>query len=183
MRIAEDERDDANWEIERLQREMRQQDEKLIKSLQLLFEKDVQFQATQAHCIELETQGAQVTTENQRLSGEVGSLRDQLGESKKRAASLGDKSRAYRAKLNEAIAEQQALFLRSRAFYQEAQQELQKENSSRAVNAQAIDKALETSRQKREEMKQCFEEFRVETERECQKSKYSTAPIPGQPFR
>ncbi|CAM1502000.1 Fc.00g039840.m01.CDS01 [Cosmosporella sp. VM-42] len=169
MRIAEDERDDANWEIERLQSEMRQQEERLNKSLQLLSEKEVQFQSTQAHCKELEDQEAQVATEKLRLSGEVESLRNQLNESKKRAATLGDKSRTYRTKLNEAIAEQQALFLRSRAFYQEAQQELQKEKNNRAIHAQTIDKALEASRQKREELKQCFQDFRINTERECQK--------------
>lgn len=166
MQIAADERDEANGEIEMLQSQIHKQGKELNMSVQLLSEKKAELQNTESRCKKLEDQEIQVKANNQRLNDELKTLRDEISESKKRTTTFGDKSRIYKAKLNEAIAEQQALFIRSRDLYKECQEELQKEKSSRAAQALEIDKALDESLKKREDLKQCFQEYRSVAEQE-----------------
>lgn len=170
LQIAADERDEANGEIETLQSQIHKQGRELNLSIRLLSEKKAELQKTESRCKELEDQEIQFRANNQRLDAELKTLRDEISESRKRATTFGDKSRIYKAKLNEAIAEQQALFIRSQDLYKECQEELQKEKSSRAAQALEIDKALDGSRKKREDLKQCFQEFRSVTEQEINTS-------------
>ncbi|POR31475.1 Uncharacterized protein TPAR_08304 [Tolypocladium paradoxum] len=166
IQIAEEEKNQANWEIERLQHELRRHQLKLTESRSMLDDKVRELHDIQHRHQQLEETDSQNTSENRRLGNEIEELRDQLCESKTRATALEEKHRQYRLKLNEAIKEQQALFLRSRAFYEESLSELRKENEKRVTDSNLIDKALEDSGQKREEMKRCLEEFRGEMERE-----------------
>lgn len=177
MQIDEDEKYKSTCEIEELRNEIHRQEQKLNKSLHLLSEKDTQLQTIEKRCQELETCGEKTAAENQQLTAELGALQDQLGEAKQHEAKLSEKSRTYRMKLNEAISEQQTLFTRSRTFYQECLEELQKEKSNRAEHALSVDKALETSRKKREEVKECFQQFRHEMELESQKSRFVSPPV------
>ncbi|KND90590.1 hypothetical protein TOPH_04784 [Tolypocladium ophioglossoides CBS 100239] len=164
IQIAEEEKNQANWEIERLQHELHRHQLKLAESRSILDDKVRELHDIEHRHRQLKENDCQNTTENRRLGNEVEDLRDQLSESKTRATALEEKHQRYRLKLNEAIKEQQALFLRSRAFYKESLSELQKENEKRLTDSNLIDKALENSRQKREEMKRCLEEFRDKME-------------------
>ncbi|PNY29151.1 Uncharacterized protein TCAP_00922 [Tolypocladium capitatum] len=170
IQIAEEEKAQANWEIERLQNELHRHQLKLTESRSMLDDKVRELHHIEHRHRQLEENDSRNTTENKRLGSEVEELRDQLSESKTRATALEEKHQRYRLKLNEAIKEQQALFLRSRAFYEESLSELRKENEKRHTDSNEIEKALENSRQKREEMKRCLEEFRGEMERESRHS-------------
>lgn len=172
IQIAEEEKNQAGWEIERLQHELHRHQLKLTESRSMLDDKVRELHDIEHRNRQLEEKDSQNTTENSRLGNEVEELHDQLSESKTRATALEEKHRRYRLKLNEAIKEQQALFLRSRAFYEESLSKLRDENEKRVTDSNLIDKALENSRQKREEMKRCLEEFRGEMERESRLSEF-----------
>lgn len=175
MRISEDEKQEAAWEIERLQTEISQREKELDKSFGLLSKKETEIKGAQKRCQELEHQEHQAAGENHRLNGEIESLQEQLEASKKHAEGLKDKYRTCRSKLNEAISEQQALFQRSRELYQATRKELEEEKSSLAADSLAIDNAIEIGRKKREEMKICLDELRTQAEREGHRSMH---PIP-----
>ena len=177
MQIAADERDEANWEIEQLQNEINRQGKELKHTIELLSGKSTELQQIDARCKELEDKENQVKAKNQQLNDELTVLRDEISESKKRASTFGEKSRTYKAKLNEAIAEQQALFVRSRTLYQECQAELEKEKSSRVEYTLEVDKALEDSLRKREQLKQIYQELRDVAEQESKTSKLGFNPL------
>lgn len=154
VQIHQDEMFKANCEIVELRNEIRQQEENLHESLRLGSEKDARIQATEA--------------EKQQLTAELGALNAQF---KQKGVKLGERCRTYRLKLNEAIEEQQTLFNRSQISYKECLEELQKEKISWADHAASVGEALENSRKKTEELKQCFQEYRHEMELEGEKSK------------
>ncbi|KAM4062907.1 hypothetical protein HRG_007724 [Hirsutella rhossiliensis] len=166
IQIAEDERNQANWEIERLQRRLQRQDLMLSESRSLLKKKECELEDAERHCHQLEENYSHRTSENQRLSGEVETLRSQLFESQTRATELRDKQRQIRDKLNEAIHEQQDLYKRSQTFYEDSMSELRKENEKRVAESTKVDEALEKGRQKREEMMRCLQELRDKMDRE-----------------
>ncbi|KAF4504704.1 hypothetical protein G6O67_008120 [Ophiocordyceps sinensis] len=166
IQIAEDERNQANWEIERLQHRLQRQDLKLSESRSLLSKKQLELEDAERHCHQLQENDSHMASENQRLSGEVETLRVQLSESQTRATELRNRQRQVRDKLNEAVQEQQDLYKRSRAFYEESMSALRKENEQRVADSTKIDEALEKGRQKREEMMRCLQELRDKMDRE-----------------
>lgn len=171
MQIAEEENIQASTEIERLQDDILLQKKMLQESRSTLSAKETRLQKVEDHCKRLEQDGSRIMDENKMLSGEVGSLRDKLSESKESSVAMADKHRAYRTKLNEAIKEQQNLFLRSRSFYEDMVEKIHEEKSKQAVASEAIDKALENSHKKSDEMRRCVQELHTETQREIQHSK------------
>lgn len=171
MQIADEEKAQANWEIDRLHAELRQHELSLAGARSKLEQKANGIQELERRCKKLEEGDNHVHAENERLEGQLETARDQLAESHQRADTLRDKFRVIRSKLNEAIKEQQQLFLRSQAFCEAAKKELEEEKSKHAAYSETIDVALETSRTKREAMKKGMDEFRAETERALQQSK------------
>ena len=170
LRISEEEKLLADSEVERLQETLRVQDSKLDESRSMLRDKEGQIKRFQERCEGLEDQGQRASDDRKRLDAEAQSLRNQLSESQERATVLEEKYRTYRLKLNEAISEQQNLFRRSQTYYQDAMAELHREKEKHFTDSEAIEKALETSHKKREEIKNCMDEFRAESRRECQQS-------------
>ncbi|KAH7175894.1 hypothetical protein EDB81DRAFT_634098 [Dactylonectria macrodidyma] len=166
MKISEDERQEATWEIERLQTEINHREDELNVASGLLTEKENEVTETQKRCQELERQGLQATDENQRLTGEIESLNNQLEKFREHADGLKEKYRTYRSKLNEAIAEQQALFMRSRQFYQTTKKELEDEKAARVADSLKISDAIETAHKAHEEMKSHIDEVRMQAERD-----------------
>ncbi|KAH6894259.1 hypothetical protein B0T10DRAFT_545802 [Thelonectria olida] len=176
IRISEDEKMQANLEIEQLQNELVQQEEKLVKTIDLVKAKEALVENAKGRCAELEGQSQETAGENERLRDEIMTLVKQLDESKKQVSELKGKHRTYRNKLNEAISEQQELYTLSCQAYEETRkaheltrEELQNEKASHAAEAKTIEAALETSRQKREEMKSCLEMFQAEADQETRK--------------
>ncbi|KAH7157820.1 hypothetical protein B0J13DRAFT_650514 [Dactylonectria estremocensis] len=145
----------------------------------LLTEKENEVTETQKRCQELERQGLQATDENQRLTGEVESLNDQLEKFQKHADGLKEKYRTYRSKLNEAIAEQQALFMRSREFYQTTKKELEDEKADRVTDSLKIKDVIETAHKTYDEMKSRLEEVRMQAERDCHDKERAVSELEG----
>ena len=176
IQIAEEEKGQASLEIEGLQRDLDLHRRKLADCRSMLDNKVNKLHDIEDSHRQLQENDAQSTTENERLTKEVEELRDQLFESKTLTKTLKEKHERIRRKLNEAIQEQQALFTRSRAFYEESKGNLQKEHERRATDAKVIEEALEKSRLKRDDMKRCLQDLRGEMERECRLSEFCSPP-------
>lgn len=173
IQITDEETSEACREIQRLQDDIHHQEAELEKARELLNQKDTKLCDIEKLYKTLLEEDTRVVGDNKNLSSELTSLRQQLSEEKKRGEIVNDKHRAYRSKLNEAIKEQQDLFLRSRAFYQETMDQLRKDNASKTTASDVVDKALESSRKKREEMRKCMEEYRMQMEKDVKQSKTS----------
>lgn len=96
-------------------------------------------------------------------------MRQQLGETEKRASEIDTTATDCRAKLNEALSEQRELETRTAQQYQEVQQELQAEKEGRAANASTMEARIEASRKEHEEL---VNEIRANADRESLQSKY-----------
>lgn len=179
IQIAEAERHEAIQEIVRLEDKVNHTKEVLRKSMQVLSEKDSRIQESESRCHRLEKAGSLAEKERQKLHVELESLRSDLAKSQDHATSMQEKYRKNKAKLNEAIEEQQVLFSRTRVLHQETNEELQKEKDKRAADAKAVEVAFEASQKKREELRNCIEEYRAEAEQEMKQSKIPQASLPN----
>ncbi|KAL6892839.1 hypothetical protein HDV57DRAFT_200753 [Trichoderma longibrachiatum] len=164
VQISAEESSAARQEAQRLQEEIHQQESELEKARELLDQKDAKLSEIEKLYTTLLEEDARVVGDNKALNEELTTLRQQLSEMKKQRELVDDRHRACRDKLNEAIKEQQELFVRSRAFYEDMMDELRKENARKTVDSDAVEKALESSRRKRDEMKSCLEEYRMQME-------------------
>ncbi|EGR47361.1 uncharacterized protein TRIREDRAFT_109189 [Trichoderma reesei QM6a] len=164
VQISAEESSAARREAQRLQEEIHQQESELEKARELLNQKDAKLSEIEKLYTTLLEEDARVVGDNKTLNEELTTLRQQLSEEMKQREFVDDRHRACRDKLNEAIKEQQELFVRSRAFYEEMMDELRKENARKTLDSDAVEKALESSRQKRDEMKNCLEEYRMQME-------------------
>ncbi|RGP66223.1 hypothetical protein FLONG3_8952 [Fusarium longipes] len=171
IQISEAERIEAVREIARLEDEVHCAEEALEMTKQVVAEKDAAIQELTDLHKRRQEEGSLAEKESRRLLSEVESLRSDLAKSHEDKKAINEKSRKYRAKLNEAMLEQQDLFKRARVLYEETA-EMQKDKKKCAENIKAVEVALEASRKKREELKGCVEQYRVETEREAQKKNH-----------
>ena len=171
LQLAEEEKQGAVREIRRLQGDVAQKSKELDASQTMASHRQRQVQEIEERCKKIEEQQSVVSKHNEQLSGEVETLRKELCDSKEKAAQLGEKYKACKEKINDAIGEQQDLYKRSRAYYQHLLQELEQEQTKKNDKAGEIDEALRVSQEKRSEMKKVFEEFRVQIGEESRKSK------------
>ncbi|RFN48098.1 hypothetical protein FIE12Z_7649 [Fusarium flagelliforme] len=172
IQISEAERVEAIQEIARLEDEVHCAEEALGNSKQIVAEKEAAIQELKDLYETRKEEGSLAEKETQRLAKEVESLRSDLAKSHEEKTSFHEKYRKNKNKLNEAIQEQQDLFIRARKLYDEIV-ELQKEKEKRAVDVEAVEAALEDSRKKREELRNCVEQYRAETEQETQKKNHA----------
>ncbi|RKK80075.1 hypothetical protein BFJ69_g4595 [Fusarium oxysporum] len=177
IQIAEAERQEALQEITLLEGKLQHTKKALDKSLQLISEKDSAIGDSKSRLDKLQEEGSLAEKETQRLQCEIESLRSDLIKSRDREAATHEKYRKHRAKLNEAIKEQQDLFSRARGLHKEANDELQKERDRREKEAKAVELALEDSHRKREELKSCIEKYRSESEQEAQKQNHTISEL------
>ncbi|KAF5618190.1 hypothetical protein F52700_12358 [Fusarium sp. NRRL 52700] len=177
IQIAEAERQDALQEITILEDKLQHTQKALDKSVQLISEKDSAIGDSKSRLDKLQEEGSLAEKESQRLQCEIESLRSDLIKSRDHEAATHEKYRKHRAKLNEAIEEQQALFSRVRNFHKEANDELKKERDRREKDAKAVELALEDSHKKREELKSCIEKYRSESEQEAQKQNHTISEL------
>ncbi|CAG7563602.1 unnamed protein product [Fusarium equiseti] len=172
IQISEAERIEAIQEIARLEDEVHCAEEALENSKQIVAEKEAAIQELKDLYETRKEEGSLAEKETQRLVNEVESLRSDLAKYHEEKTSFHERYRKNKNKLNEAIQEQQDLFIRARKLYDEIV-ELQKEKEKRAVDVEAVEAALEDSRKKREELRDCVEQYRAETEQETQKKNHA----------
>lgn len=177
LEMTDDEVEEARIEIQRLRGDIQHQETELEKSRALLGEKDAKLSETEKFYKSLLEEDARVLGDNKSLNSELESLRQQLSEEKNRSELLKEKHQESRSRLNDAIKEQQNLFSRSRDLCQETMDQLRKDRAAKTLASDAVDKALETSQKKREEMKKCFEEYRLQGDKDIQQSETSYSSI------
>ncbi|KAF4338284.1 hypothetical protein FBEOM_7818 [Fusarium beomiforme] len=164
IQIAEAERHEAFQEIALLADKLHCAKKALDKSAQAILERDSTIQDSLSRCNRLQEKGALAEEKTRRLHSEVESLRSDLAKSREHTTAIENKNRKNRTKLNEAIKEQQDLFLRARNLYDETSDELRKERGRRENDAKAVELALEASQKKREELRSCIEKYQAKLE-------------------
>ncbi|KID78102.1 uncharacterized protein G6M90_00g039010 [Metarhizium brunneum] len=168
INIAEEEKAQARLEIDQLREDLRRQYVKLTEARHQLDNEQAGRKDSEKKLKHSEEKVAEVLLENSTLSQRLSTMQEELRSTKERDAILTEKSRTYRTKLNEAILEQQRLFLQAKEFYHDSIQELRQENETRVAESKAIDTALTNSREKREQMRHCFDELRSGLEKEVE---------------
>jgi chromosome segregation ATPase len=168
--MAEEDREEANHQIDQLQSHIQLQSRQLNEAQNMLKDKHVHVQEMEQRFKELEAQGTNFTEQNRELTAEVSQLREELSDSNKRAAQLGEKYRAYKHKINEAINEQQDLYKKTKSHYEDMMTELRNVESKRASTSQEIEGVLQASKQKRDDMKKLLHELQDQSASELQQS-------------
>ncbi|KAG5976802.1 hypothetical protein E4U55_007217 [Claviceps digitariae] len=166
--LADEEKAHARAEIESIRNELHRQQAKLQDAQKKCEKERTNRQALEGSLEAAEKTHSVIRQENSELIEQVRQLKGDLDSSQERAKALNGKHRAYRAKLNEAILEQQRLFMQAKEFYNESIQNLRQENEARMVESKAIEKAVADSTQKRTMMKECLEELRSNFEQQVQ---------------
>ncbi|KAK8919474.1 hypothetical protein VCV18_008300 [Metarhizium anisopliae] len=168
INIAEEEKAQARLEIDQLREDLRRQYAKLTEARHQLDNEQAGRKDSEQKLKHSEEKVAEVLLENSTLSQRLSTMQEELRSTKERDAILTEKSRTYRTKLNEAILEQQRLFLQAKEFYHNSIQKLRQENETRVAESKAIETALTNSREKREQMKHCLDELRSSLEKEVE---------------
>ncbi|KIE03558.1 hypothetical protein MAJ_00089, partial [Metarhizium majus ARSEF 297] len=166
--IAEEEKAQARLEIDQLREDLRRQYAKLTEARHQLDNEQAGRKDSEQKLKHSEEKVAEVLLENSTLSQKLSTMQEELRLTKERDAILTEKSRTYRTKLNEAILEQQRLFLQAKEFYHDSIQKLRQENETRVAESKAIETALTNSREKREQMRHCLDELRSGLEKEVE---------------
>ncbi|TWU77732.1 hypothetical protein ED733_008530 [Metarhizium rileyi] len=159
---------EAALEVDQLREDLRRQQAKLKESHQLLDRERAQRRDCEQQLKDSEEKNAAIVLENSTLVQESATIKEEVRSSKERAAILTEKSKTYRAKLNEAILEQQRLFIQAKDFYHDSIEKLRQENDARVLETKAIEAALTNSREKREQIKRCMDELRSGLEKEVE---------------
>lgn len=172
--IAEEEKTQAKLEIDHLRESIREQNMKLQEARQQLDGERAEHQDIETKLMAATEEIAKAELENSTLSQESKATKEALRTSKERAAVLSEKSKTYRTKLNEAILEQQRLFLQAKEFYQDSIKSLRQENETRQAEAKSIEAALKECHQKRDKMRQYMDELRIGLQGEIKARKTSS---------
>ncbi|KHO01727.1 uncharacterized protein MAM_00728 [Metarhizium album ARSEF 1941] len=168
INIAEEEKVQARMEIDQLREDLRRQYAKLVEAHHHLDNERAGRKDIEEKLKNSEEKTAHALLENSTLSQTLSATQEELRSSKKRDEIVTEKYRIYRAKLNEAILEQQRLFVQAKEFYQDSIQKLRQENETRVAETKAIETALTNSSEKREQMRRCLDELRSGLEKEVE---------------
>lgn len=169
--LADEEKEQAKAEIDQLRFDLQQRQTQLHEAQQQLRRERENSQRMEDALKQVEQKNAEQSRETQHLTEELSSVREQLASSKEKAGIIKAKSRAYRAKLNEAILEQQRLFVQAKDFYSSSIQQLREENDKRDSQHRAVEEALANTGRKREQLKQCLEDMQTNYEEQLRSSK------------
>ncbi|KYK54917.1 hypothetical protein DCS_06878 [Drechmeria coniospora] len=168
LKTFEEERSNASQKIDGLKQNLRQQRKSLIEARSQLTEKNKDMGELVHYSRNLEADRVRAANDKHQLLREIDSLRHQLATTQDQASALQDKAKRYKEKINHAIEEQQNLFRHSKVFYEKAMEELRNENKKHISCTAEVDKALEMSIRKREEMKQCVQDLHDQVKMETQ---------------
>jgi chromosome segregation ATPase len=176
--ITEEEKAHAKLEVDQLQEDLRQQSAKLHEANQLLDKERAERQCIDAKLKDSEGKVEKAMLENLMISQESTAIKEEFQSSKERAAMLTEKCKTYRKKLNEAILEQQRLFLQGKEFYHESIRNLRQENEMRASERKDIENSLRESYEKMDEIRRGLDKFRCDLGTDAAASMHDTQRHP-----
>jgi chromosome segregation ATPase len=171
LKIAADEKSEANEEIERLQIEMRGHSRKLEEAQLLLSQKEGQVNELESQNAELKEHDNGTTSQNAKLTEEVDELRKELSNSNTKISDLGEKCKTFKKKINEVLTEQQTLYGQVESSFHAAVTELRQEKAKRETDVKEIDSALDLCEKKREQMKREFDDIHARDQNEIHQSR------------
>lgn len=157
IQISNDEKVQAQKEIDKLQNNVQQQDKQLQDCYILLEDRAEKLQELSSRCSQLEKQKSCDTDAKQ---SELATLRSELKASKDQSKIMEEKYHNCRDKLNAAIAEQQDLYSRSRDCHEDLMTEAQRMADQRQADSKAVKKALKFNTKKRNELSSTINELR-----------------------
>lgn len=156
MLIAEEEKEEANEEIDHLQSELHSQSQQLNETHLLLRQRQAQIQQIEEHYKAIEKKGNDSSEQNKQLAEEVQRLREDLSKSQQKVKLWTERYGEYKSKLNESIAEQQTFYKMTKIQHDILATELQ-ESRSNEIRTQDL---MQTSEQKRAEMVRVSQQLR-----------------------
>ena len=162
IRIADEEKVQANLEIEKLQEQVTDQRSELQATTDKLQEESSAHQKTLIKLQELQKNSEKSAKEKQKIVEEANYLNEQLCRSKARSAALKDKSRVFRKKLNEAILEQQNLFNIAKESYDLSFSSLKADLEAQTAESASLHVMLEGSRKKTDQLRNSIGAIRSE---------------------
>ncbi|KAG6276188.1 hypothetical protein E4U47_000221 [Claviceps purpurea] len=175
--LADEEKAHAKAESDSLRKELQRQQAKLQEAEQKFETERTNRQALEGRLAAADKAHSSICQENSELLEQVDKLKEEVETSKERAKTLNGKYRTYRAKLNEAIVEQQRLFTQAKDFYNQSIQDLRQEHEARILDSKAIEQALADSVQKRAKIKECLEELRLDFEQQVQEKQEAISKL------
>ena len=143
----------------------------------VLEEKTNQFVEMEEKYQEIQKKDVNLLMENQQLTDQLQALRHEVSESESKESSLRINHLAFRQKLNQAITEQQELYKRSRELCTETIEDIKSRKP--LIETEAIQQALEASRAKREQLKSCVEELRMQVDNDKKARTYALSFFPA----
>ncbi|KAL6361799.1 hypothetical protein LRP88_05275 [Fusarium phalaenopsidis] len=156
LEIAYRELDKKNKLLAERHAQLTEQEEQLAEQEEQLAEKDIVARECIAQRNEWEEKALSALREKDTLLANIASLRSELGKSQKLTKNMPAKLREYKAKLNEAIDEQQNLYHRSLAYCDSATNTIQQEKNARASSASEVVMALEANSNKQAELREGY---------------------------
>ncbi|KAJ4133339.1 hypothetical protein NW754_016148 [Fusarium falciforme] len=166
LEIAYRELDKKNELLAERRAQLIYQEEQLTEQEEQLAEKDTVARECMAESNQWKEKTLSALQEKDTLLADIASLRSKLGKSQKLTEKMSSKLREYKAKLNEAIDEQQDLYHRSLAYCDSATNTIQQEKNARASSASEVVMALEANRNKQAELREGYKTVCEELQRD-----------------
>ncbi|KAM6534966.1 hypothetical protein FALCPG4_004581 [Fusarium falciforme] len=166
LEIAYRELDKKNELLAERRAQLIYQEEQLTEQEEQLAEKDTVARERMAESNQWKEKTLSALQEKDTLLADIASLRSKLGKSQKLTEKMSSKLREYKAKLNEAIDEQQDLYHRSLAYCDSATNTIQQEKNARASSASEVVMALEANRNKQAELREGYKTVCEELQRD-----------------
>ncbi|KAI6784508.1 uncharacterized protein J7T54_006553 [Emericellopsis cladophorae] len=167
MQICEDEKNQAVEHIGKLEEILMEREVSLLEAQAALVDQESLSRGLKDQLEELQVKRNEPSEQEQAMSAEIRKLREQLSFSQVRTAEMCEKYKGCKTKINEAIKEQQDLYTRSNEHCKRLKNELEKAELERNEKTAAVDKAVQLSQQKREEMRILVQQRLAELEKEA----------------
>lgn len=169
IRISEEEVDDLHYRNDRLREQVVLHRRQMNEAERIVRQQQGHIQDMEGRYKVLEMRDSHLSEQNNGLTQQVEDLRHKLSGVK---SHMSEKCTNLKLKLNEAIEEQQRLFIKSQTDSRNIVASIEEEKTQRASERQRFDEALERSIQQRTEMKELLTEHQRIAEQEIQRSKF-----------
>ncbi|KAJ6788520.1 hypothetical protein PWT90_01634 [Aphanocladium album] len=170
MQITTEESDRAKSAINHLKRKLQRQASELQAAQQALQTGNTDLRVLQKQYKDLQAKDYKATEGKGELEVKYKELSTEYERLRAQVKELPSKYSSCEGKLDGAISEQRELFNKSKNFYNSLAKRLEEDEARGKANVEAVEQALETSKQKRDELKKFVEHMQHDFQ--FQKSEY-----------
>lgn len=155
--IATEETDRARSTIHNLKKKLQRQAHELQAAKDAQQTGDTSLQKLQKQYQDLQTQGNRASEDKKDLEFKFNELSVDYDKLRSQVKEMSTKYSSCEGKLEGAISEQRELFNKSKHFYVNLNNQMKQDEARGKANAEAVEHALQTSKQKRDELKKIVE--------------------------